>query len=551
LILSAVGGAAYAQAPSVLTGGVVNVASYQPVALPGSAIAQGSMFVAFGSNLGPATLVQASSFPLQTTLGGTSVKVTSGSVTAQCPIFYVASGQFVAILPSNVPTGTAQLTVTTAAGTSSPVSFQVATSAFGIFTGNGGGSGPGAITDVNGKVYGFTNAANPNETAVIYGTGLGPVSGNEAAGPLPGNMPSVPLEIWVGGVKANISYQGRSGCCVAMDQISFMVPNVTGCRVPVTAKIGTNVSNFATIAVAPAGSRTCSDPGSPSSSDLAKYLQNGVSVGVVGLTRVASSLTVSGFTVNSSADAGSATFIKYSPDVLNRAQNPFNSFAVGSCVVSWSAGGSASGVDPTLPKFLDAGAQITVSGSAGSKTMTKNSANGVISYAGVFGTSTSGIPGLPGGGGGSAGFLDSGTFSITGPGGPDVGAFTTSLSIGTQLTWSNMANISAVTRANGAQIFWTGGDPNGYTLIGGFSSTGSGASSYSASFSCYAKTSDGNFIIPSFVTLAMPVSATVSGAPLGALYVGAVSAPKTFTATGIDYGIAVNTYEGLKTLAYQ
>src|SRR2546421_148438 len=132
LTLSAFSAVAFAQAPSVLPGGVVNVASYQPAALPGSGIAQGSMFVAFGSNLGPSTLVQATSFPLPTTLGGTTVKVTSGSVTSQCPLFYVASGQLVAILPSTVTVGSAQLTVTTSAGASSPVTFTVATSSFGI-----------------------------------------------------------------------------------------------------------------------------------------------------------------------------------------------------------------------------------------------------------------------------------------------------------------------------------------------------------------------------------------------------------------------------------
>ena len=68
---------AFAQ-PSVPKGGVLNSASYALQGLPNSGIAQGSIFVVFGTGLGPSTLQKISTFPIQTTLGGTSVQVTSG-----------------------------------------------------------------------------------------------------------------------------------------------------------------------------------------------------------------------------------------------------------------------------------------------------------------------------------------------------------------------------------------------------------------------------------------------------------------------------------------
>jgi len=172
------------------------------------------------------------------------------------------------------------------------------------------------------------------------------------------------------------------------------------------------------------------------------------------------------------------------------------------------------------------------------------------SYAGIFSSATGGIS-IPGSGSSSAAaFLDPGTFSITGPGGPDVGAFTTSMTVGQPLTWSNMANLTSIVRTKGFQVFWTGGDPSGYALIGGYSSTGPDANAYTVSFSCIAKASDGAFVIPAYITEAMPVSGTVAGAPLGAIYLGGVSAAKSFTATGIDFGYAVNTSESLKSLAF-
>jgi uncharacterized protein (TIGR03437 family) len=290
LLLAAAG---LAQTPSVDAGGVVNVASYAYADLPGGAIAQGSIFGIFGKNLGPSPYVVPSGYPIPTTLSGTSVKVTSGSVTADAPIFLTAAGQITALLPSNVPAGNATLTVTYNGQTSAPASFKVAANSFGTFTMNSGGSGPGAITNTAGATYGYNSAANPDETAIIYGTGLGPVQGNEAGGALPGDQPNLPVEVWVGATKATVSYRGRSGCCAGLDQISFIVPNVTGCRVPLVVKINNVVSNSSTIAIAPKGTRACSDPGGPSSADLAKFAsQANTSVGGITLARVASSTTV-------------------------------------------------------------------------------------------------------------------------------------------------------------------------------------------------------------------------------------------------------------------
>ena len=66
---------ALAQVPSPLA--VLNPASNIPAGLPISGIAQGSIFVIYGSALGPATLAQAAALPLPTTTGlsGTSVQV--------------------------------------------------------------------------------------------------------------------------------------------------------------------------------------------------------------------------------------------------------------------------------------------------------------------------------------------------------------------------------------------------------------------------------------------------------------------------------------------
>ena len=73
--------------PQITANGVVNAASNAPVGWPNASIAPGSIFSIYGTNLGPASS-PALAFPLQTTLGGVSVQVTSASGTEDAiPIF--------------------------------------------------------------------------------------------------------------------------------------------------------------------------------------------------------------------------------------------------------------------------------------------------------------------------------------------------------------------------------------------------------------------------------------------------------------------------------
>jgi uncharacterized protein (TIGR03437 family) len=533
---------AAAQTPSVNANGVVNVASFAYAGLPNGDIAPGSMVVIFGSNLGPATLQQAASYPLPTSLGGTSIRVTSGSTATDAIINYTSAGQIAAIIPSNTATGTASLIVTYNGKTSAPASFKIVPNSFGVFAANQGGSGPGIIANASSSVFGLNSAANPGDAAVIWGTGLGAVSGNEAAGPLPGDMASVPVEVYVGGVKATVTYRGRSGCCAGIDQITFTVPNVTGCRIPVTLKINNVVSNYTSMPIAPAGTRTCSDSGGPSASDLQRFTANGASIGGVTLSRVNTSISVPFLgTITTSTDVGAATFFKYSAAQLNTASNPFNTLTVGACSVSVFKGASSSGTgDPIVPAFLDAGANITVAGAAGTKQLAKMTAGGVTTYAGALSSPT-----------GTAAYLEPGTFTITGPGGANLGAFQTTVAVPAVLKWTNMDAITNVSRAAGQQVTWTGGDPNGTVLIAGTSVSGTAADSVGASFNCTAKASDGQFTIPPAVLLAMPPSVVVSGVSTGSLLVGTNTTPKSFTASGLDMGYAVATVDVLKTLNYQ
>ena len=199
---------AHAQTPTIIPDGVRNGASYSLTGMPNSGIAQGSIMVIFGDNLGPANIVQVSQFPLPTTppgLAGTSVKVTVGNTTVQCIMLYTVKTQVAAVLPSNTPIGTGTLTVTFNSATSAAAPITVVQNSFGTFALNQAGSGPGVIQNVNSAsdrpFNGLTTAAHPGQTMILWGTGIGPVNAqelpNEAASPLPRDMTSLNLHVWV------------------------------------------------------------------------------------------------------------------------------------------------------------------------------------------------------------------------------------------------------------------------------------------------------------------------------------------------------------------
>ena len=249
--------AASAQAPVI--GGLANNYSYIAAGLPNYGIAQGSIFDIFGTNLAGSSLSQ--SVPLKTTLNGVTINVTVGGTTTHPIPYYVTATLIGAILPSATPVGTGTITVTTGAGTSATFPIVVVASAFGILTLNQAGTGLAAAFDVNYNYLGYTNAANPGDTIILWGSGLGPVTGDETVTQTQQNLTNIPIEIDIGGISANVSYHGRS-LYPGLDQINVAVPQnvLAGCSVSVVVRTGNYVSNVATVPVAPAAGAPAPTP---------------------------------------------------------------------------------------------------------------------------------------------------------------------------------------------------------------------------------------------------------------------------------------------------
>jgi uncharacterized protein (TIGR03437 family) len=550
--------------PSVYSGGIVNADSVIPAGLPNADIAQGSIMSIFGTNLGPSAS-PGLSFPLQDNLGGVTVQVTSGGTTVNAIPLFVGPGQINAILRSSTPVGSATLTVTYNGGTSAPAALNVVDHSFGINSVNQAGSGPGIIDNSGYKLITQNAAAQAGDVIIIWGTGLGKVTGNEAAGPLQGNLPDIDVKVYVGAEQAKINYQGRSGCCAGVDQIFVEVPaGVTGCHVPVAVEIKGNkdiVSNWVTTSIAePNAGRICSDATGPSSSEISTFLTKGGSFGFVGLSR---DITTSpalpppfgtGSPTTTTTDSGSASFFKYTAEQLNFAENPFQTYTIGACSVSIFNGQAPIIVDPTKPVGLDAGPLINVNGPNGAKQLMPETDLGKGYYSATLGGGTppSATP-L---------YLSQGSYAIAnGAGGADVKSFSFNLTVPEPLNWTNINNVGPVIRANGQNVTWNGGDPNGVVVISGYSivligSDPNNPTAVGAFFTCHAPDSAGQFTIPAAVLLSLPPSSVISpvagvSLSLGSLSVGASSQPVSFSATGINYGFAGTSVTSSKVLAYQ
>src|SRR5215472_175589 len=485
--------------PTISPNGVVNAASYLSYQFANYGIARGSMFVVFGSALGPVNLVQATSFPLPTTdgLAGTKVLISIGGYNAACPMVYSSINQVAAIMPSNAPEGDGSLVVSYQNLGSTSVPIRVVHSAFGVFTRNQAGARPAIaqnfVSQSSMPLNSLISSATSGQTVILWGTGLGPATGDETGGPLPGALPFRD-SLYVGGVQANVRYAGRSGCCAGVDQVIFDVPaGISGCYVPVAAVTSGVVSNFGTISVAASG-RECDDPLSYRAADLMAAERNGA--------LRAGKMSLIG--MSSGEVDFSAGFFATDLNTVLAATSRLNP-PMGSCYLAVSKVGDT----PAPPGTgLNAGGAIMVSGPSSQMSASNTSSGGYFISK-------------------SPASLSQGSYSFTSAGGSDVGPFTVMLTMGAPAVWTNMSSYTgpSVSSASPLAFTWSGADPAGYVTV----SVASANAIYNSAVQCNVAPGAGSFTLPAFLMRALfaspiTVSLTSSGAQV------------SFSASGLDAG---------------
>jgi hypothetical protein len=237
----------------------------------------------------------------------------------------------------------------------------------------------------------------------------------------------------------------------------------------------------------------------------------------------------------------------YNPDFI--ALSSFGSCQISTCVNTYTCVPSQTGLPAPA---LDAGSSLSVSGSGVGPTPVPKQSGG--NYSAQLGSWPLPVGTYP-----TSDYLQPGNFTFSGTGGSAVGAFSASISVpapmtlqatdsaGNTLTTSSGAAASGavLNRANNLTVSWPA-TSSPYVLVSVSSAvstqTANAAPYNSATITCLQPSSAGSVTIPSWLLEALPVSSTVNidelTQPSGAILVGPFNLTNTFTASGIDVGLA-------------
>ena len=510
---------------------VVNAASYLPPSLPNSGVAQGALFIVFGSGLGPSTAVQATSYPLPTTegIGGTTIQVTVDGTTENCIMFYSSATQLIAILPSPTPVGIGTLTVHFQ-GSSGSSAIQVQAANFGAVTLNGAGFGPAVVTDQSNTPITLVHPAHPGDILTLWGTGMGPYSGDETEPPTGAPNLANQTQVLVANQTAAVSYAGRGGGSPGLDQIDFTVPSgLSGCRESLAVQVGGVTGNVTTIAVAPAGQATCGDTyGILTAANVQQAMDSG-------------SLTAGGVQVYRVGDLPD-TFLggigTYPLNSLIRSLGGDLAPSVGSCVGYEVQGSTFVVNDPYAPaSYLEIGAQLTITGPSGSKTIAETSKGDFLDL----------LASPP------ATWVAPGAYTLSnnsGAGGSKVGAFSWNLTLPANVAPTNIPG--TVNLSEDLTLNWTGGSAFPIVVIFGYAGVPLNPSGTDISYSefvCTAEGSAGQFTIPAAVLNLIPSDGYGEFAVKGVDIQLAGVALSTFTnLPGVDEAV-LSVYESSGSVA--
>jgi hypothetical protein len=288
---------------------------------------------------------------------------------------------------------------------------------------------------------------------------------------------------------------------------------------------GDVVSNFGTIPVAPSG-RTCSELVTGVTADQLQALLSKPTI-----TRGTADVIAG---TQGSADVQFARFTS----AQYAEKQPGGIVSFNDCTVYNFTGTNMATANPIKPAHLNAGAAINLTTPSGSGigTQTLPFANGAYSISGLMNTGSL-----------------KGTYTFTGTGGADIGAFTAEVTWpggGGGFTFSTPGNPTSVTRSQGLTVTWSQPSntaPGEFIQLSGFAFVPNAP--LGAEFACNVPLAAGRFAIPSAVLLALPSQAGLA-TPQAQLEVDLIVST-TFTAPGADLGLITFDFESPEPFSYQ
>ncbi|HYM12403.1 MAG TPA: hypothetical protein VEU62_16825 [Bryobacterales bacterium] len=523
-------------------------------------IAQGSIFVVFGKNLCGPGLVYGSVPYSSAPLNGTKVTFTpaAGGAASDAYMVYTYGGapkpdQLAAILPSTVSPGAYNVTVTNNGTASAAFKTTVVANKFGIITVNGSGAGRAVVQNyisatqydlaryTTGTIAGYTySPAHPGQIIVIWGTGLGAITGPDNAPPGATDLRgSLAVQVLIDGVPITPDlYAGRAPTYPGTDEIILTLPAgvTTGCLVSLQVSVNGQLSNPTTVAIAGGSDSACIAPGF-TTDQLAKLDQGGNfnvgSLAIAGGTDTSASTTIR-------VDTAAAIFVSLDPDQLQAGTPPSSATKVpnNSCIVTRQTFTPPTSVPP-LPAFKLLGpGNVVLNG--------PNVVNAPLSIETLLNGKVNGVTVVNGA------VLTAGTYTVTGPGGKDVGPFQASITLSQPLVVTS-AVPNPVPRSKDLTISWTGGGTEQVTITGGSSVPAPGSAPGhpiidSTQFTCVTTGDKGTFTVPASILQQLP-------AAKGSITISSNYKMTTFTAPlvaggNLDYGFFYTGFQSRFSTAF-
>lgn len=513
--------------PSIDVGGILNVSSAQPTLAPNV------VFVIYGKNLGPATIVVATAPNYPTVLSNTAVTFTNinGGSAINAFMYYTVAGAVTGILPSSVTPGTYAVRVIYNGQTSSPQNVTVVSRHFGIATANGAGTGVAQATIANvnggyslsryttsgaGGAGNFVNSpTHGGDSISLWGTGGGADAQNDTGGSSGDQTAAGNFKVTVGSRVITPVYTGAVAGYPGLWVLIFALPADIDpdCYAALQVSSNAELSNTVSLPIAAAGQSACFDP-NLTPAILSKLDSGG-------------SITGGAFSVYKTINAPATTAVEGVSGAIFRwtaaewvAGGASRSNRVGSCYV-YDRTLPRNGTDPSAPDvWLDAGASLPLSGpnlTAGAALARTTLPSGAF-----YGFSP------------TPGTITSGRYTVTGNGGTQVGAFTVSTTFPASFTVTNWDSITAVSRSQPLVINWSSaGVDIVYILVS--TATSIGTNNRLVTIGCIAPAGPGTFSVPvSALSQLQPASTT--GTSFGSISVQGSPNPGTFTANLVSGG---------------
>jgi uncharacterized protein (TIGR03437 family) len=490
--------------PGIGQNGVVNAASQIAPTLPGGALARGALFTISGVRFG--------------TAGSLAVAIRKGESVLPVRILSTTPERIDALVPAAAPVGPASLVVTAGGQPSLPFPIEIVESNPGLFSRNGQGWGPGRIdnleTSGSRRANTLENPARPGRQIVLSATGLASAR---------------PVTAFVGNraVRAGAPISsGRPGEQQILLTLPANVPE--GCFVPVYLEAAPlRASNVVTIAISSA-------PG-PCRAALFPVFRE-PRIAAVTLSRIRMrALRQDGETVS---DQVTVTLLAKGGEPL--LSPPLLIPPPGTCAAYTSSFQSDTVLTNPLSGALaaghglDAGPQLTLTWTGETREVYRTGPGSYRSRTGRGGLGAN--PRLPGL------FLETGRFTLRGPGGKDAGPFTWSFDGPAPFDWTDREQSAVVVRSHGLTVHWKGADSAQLMVL--LATNVDKVSTAIGSCMCTASAAAGHLTVPADLLANIPASRDMPGPPYDQLHLASVSAaPRgALTAPGMDSVVAAAVY---------